>query len=213
MSEPPLDSWADPVAAADAAATSLLRVLDDGQPIDRAAASLRRRTHEPLMLSLADAADDEMAAVAVRRFRDDLRDWSWLHRLALQNASATSFGVVSLGMMTRTYLHTVVDVSSGVPEVHTHSRAVARGLGYLGLPIVLGDPSLAAVTLIPARARHGQRIWTTTTAAEAVRSATQRGSQVVVLCHPAAVLSSKNRLAYRPDPMIIDVKTTSGVLS
>lgn len=213
MSEPPIDSWADPVAAADAAATSLLRAIEEGEPVDRAIASLRRRTNEALILALADAAGEVDATGAVRRFRDELRDWSWLNRLAVEHSSAPSFGVLSLGMMTRMFLSAVVDVTAGVPEIHTHSRAVARGLGYLGLPITLGDPSSAAVTLIPAQARHGQRVWTAMKAAQAVRRANQRGSVAVVLCHPAATLSSKNRLAYRPDPIIIDIKVSSGVPS
>ncbi len=213
MPEPPIDSWADPVAAADAAATSLLRVIAEGTSVPKALAGLRRRTNEPLVLALSDAADSDDAAAAVRRYRDGLRDWSWLTRLAVDHASAPSFGAVSLGSTTRSFLRAVADVTAAVPEVFTHSRAIARGLGYLGLPIALRDPSSAAVLLVPAQARHGHRVWTTMQAAEAVRRARDGETEVVVLCHPAATLSSKTRIAYRPDPMIIDIKTGSGVFS
>lgn len=211
MAEPPIDSWADPVAAADAAATSLLRLIEGGEDVAAVVASLRRRTSEALILTLAEVIESGDPLQGVRRFRDDLRDWSWLNRLAVDHAGAASFGVLSIGTMTRRFLGAVVDVTTGVPEIHTHSRAVARGLGYLGLPILLGDVVSAERVIIPAQARHRDRVWTTTNAADAVQRAVRSGCTPVVLCHPAATLSSRNRLAYRPEPVIIDVKASSGV--
>lgn len=211
MSEPPVDSWADPVAAADAAATSLLTRIDRGADLGPSLASLRRRTNEALVLALAEAGSATPARGAVADFRAGLRDWSWLHRLAIDNAGADHLGIVSLGLFTRRFLESVADVASQLPEIRTHSRAVARGIGYLGLPTTLGDPADGNPLVIPAMARHRDRIWTTTRAAEAVRGAQAAGRAVVVLCHPAATLSQSTRLAYRPDPILIDVKLTTGV--
>ena len=144
------------------------------------------------MLRLAEIADDSSA---VAGFRAGLRDTSWIDRLAI----------------TRAFLTSLADVSAGVPELRTHSRAVARGLGYLGLPIALTDPASSDCLLVPAVARHRERIWTAVPAARAIRSAVANARAVIVLCHPSSVLSTEGRLAYRPDPILIDVRLTTGV--
>ncbi len=211
MSEPPVDTWADPVAAADAAATSLLQLIDEDGDVGAAVAALRRRNSEALILALAEQVEGELPAVDVRRFREGLRDWRWLDRLAVEHAASASFGVVSLGRMTRGFLHAVAELASGVPEIRTHSRAVARGLGYLGFPTILSDPATAETVLVPAVARHRDRVWTTVKAGSAVRNAQRRQSRLLVLSHPLAVLSSQSRLAYRPEPIMIDVRIPTGV--
>lgn len=208
MGVPPVDNWTDPIAAADAAATSLLRRLDEEHQLPPALAALRRRNNEALILVLADEATGDNARAKIEQFRESLRDWSWLHRMAVEHAGASHLGIVSLGLLTRRFLEAVADVSTAVPEVRTHSRAVARGIGYLGLPTSLGEPAEAGTLLVPAVARHGDRVWTTPRAAHSMRA---RPQNIVVLCHPAAALSARTRVAYRPDPIVMDVKLTTGV--
>ena len=117
-----------------------------------------------------------------------------------------SIGVVSLGDTTLSVLEFIAFESDHDTDLLTQKLAVARGLGYLHLSIVMAPPSQADAVLIPAAARFGDRVWTSSPAADVVARAKARPVLIVPILHPLNVLSPMGRQSYRPAQMLIDVE-------
>jgi hypothetical protein len=114
--------------------------------------------------------------------------------------------VVSLGETTLAVLEAARGLGGTSAALFTDRRAIARGLTYLGLMVEVAPPDEAEAVLIPAVAMIGTRMWTTVRAADVVLRASLGEGEVVVVAHPLAWLSARNRLDFRPASTLIDVK-------
>jgi hypothetical protein len=72
--------------------------------------------------------------------------------------------------------------------------------------VEVAPPDEAEAVLIPGAAIMGTRMWTTVRAADVVLQTSLRGGDVVVVAHPLAWLSARNRADFRPASTLIDVK-------
>ncbi len=206
------DEWSDPVEVARKAADGLLAMTAGdwiGQGIAAVTMLKGRRPDSSLLLAVTDAAldpDAHRAATALRRVIGQLDDRTWAAELGLRIAHHESLGVVSLGSATLAVLEAAATLGGSSAELLTDLRAVARGLGYLRLPVVVAPPEEAEAVLIPAVAVHGERIWTTARASDVALRALARESTVVPIAHPLASLSPLGRRSYRPAATIIDLR-------
>lgn len=124
-----------------------------------------------------------------------LSDQSWASELGMDISTATTIGVLSLHHESLWALESAVLLGLTEATLATHSRAVARGLGYLRLPVRLGDPAEADVLLLPGLAQDAATMWTHRRFA----AASWRTTGILVpVIHPAAYLSPLNRFAFRP---------------
>lgn len=206
------DEWADPLQTVRDVVAAIGELLDDDWERRGLAAVhelRRRRPDSPFLLAATEAALDpnvqrvRSALTAVTAAADDT---SWAEEIGLRVAHHDSIGVTSLGDLTLTVLEAAVHVGGTEAQLFTDRSAIARGLGYLLLPVAIAPPEKAAVVLIPAVAGFGRRYWTTTRIADVAIRARVAGQRVAPILHPLAVLSPLNRAAYRPASTIIDVE-------
>jgi len=116
-----------------------------------------------------------------------------------------TLGVVSIGETTLAVLEAARDLGGTSAVLFTDRRAIARGLTYLGMMVDVAPPEEAEVVLLPSAALMGTRLWTTVRAADvALRTALLEG-EVVVVSHPLASLSPRNRADFRPASTLIDM--------
>lgn len=206
------DEWADPLVAARQAATGMLEMLDSGWygKSLRAVEELRqRRADSPLLLAATEAAldpDPARARRALSTLRDKLEDRTWADEIGRRVAFHHRLGVVSLGESTLEVLEAAGAAGGTAAELFTDRRAIARGLEYLGLLVVVAPPEEADVVLIPAAAVYGSRIWTTSRAADIALRAGIRGTDLTIVAHPLVRLSPLNRAVFRPAAILTDVK-------
>jgi hypothetical protein len=197
----------DKIGQAERAAEVLLLATRKHWPTDgmSAVSALRaRRPDSPLLLAVTEAGLDpvpERAADGLESILTRLRSTTWLVDMALKLSSASSLGILSLGETTIGFLQTFLDATGSELELYTNKRAVARGLGNLGLPIFVGDPISADILVIPTQCRHDQRIWTTPSIVKVIKRS--KGA-IRTMEHPVAHLSPVNRLAYRPHIALTD---------
>ncbi len=206
------DDWADPLVTARTVGQRLMEALDAGwgdSKIEAVEEFRLRRAHDPLLLAVTAAVldpDGGRARAALRSVLDELHDSTWAVELGDRVARYAAVGVLSLGRNTVAVLEAAAAAGGRLEEVHTDSRAVARGLEYLLLEVVAGAPENAAALLVPAVAAFGSRVWTTNRAADAALRASLRTTPVLVVVHPLAQLSQRNRAAFRPPAHLIDVE-------
>ena len=124
-----------------------------------------------------------------------LGDQSWASDLGMDISTANTIGVPSLHHESLWALESAALLGLTEATLVTASRAVARGLGYLRLPVRLGDAAEAEVMLLPGLAQDSATMWTYRRFAAASWRAT--GTLIPVI-HPAAFLSPLNRFAFRP---------------
>ena len=124
-----------------------------------------------------------------------LGDQSWASDIGLEISSARSIGVMSLHHESLWVLESAVLLGATEAALLVDRRAVARGLGYLRLPMKLADPASADVLLLPGLARDAATMWTYRRFAAKSWKATGR---VVPVIHPGAYLSPMNRKVFRP---------------
>jgi hypothetical protein len=206
------DEWSDPVETAARAVGGLLTLCEadwpeTGLPAVRMLRS--RRPDQALMLAATEPAldpDPVRSRAGLEDILGRLRDTGWTTDLGLRVAHHASLGVASLGRSTLAVLESAAHLGGSHAELYTDSRAIAKGLGYLHLPISVAPPEEAAALLAPAAAACGKRIWTTARIADAALRARAADREVVVVCHPLAELSPLNRASYRPRSTLIDVK-------
>jgi hypothetical protein len=203
------NEWADPLSSA-AVVVEALRSLarsDWDVALPQVQRFRRERADSALLLSVTDPAVDPEVGRVLEGLDDverRLLDSTWIRRVARRLEDAQTVGVVSLGDFTLTVLE--LALLSGDPDLVTDKLAVARGLGYLNANIEIGPPETAEVVLVPAAARFGTRIWTTTRIAHIVDAAGQGATHIVPLIHPLYVLSPLARGVYRPAHILIDVE-------
>ena len=220
MPDPPLDRlqniardvWADPMSSARAAAQAISEMLDGGwrNPEVEAVSELRRRRADnPLILAVTDAVLESEASAgrtALDRIVEQLNDRTWANEIGLRIAHHATLGVVSLGETTRAVLEAARDLGATTVSLFTDRRAIAQGLTYLGLMVEVAPPEEARAVLLPAVAVMGSRMWTTVRAADvALRTGLVEGD-VVVVAHPLASLSPRNRADFRPASTLTDVR-------
>ena len=206
------DEWSDPVLSAGAAARAMLAMLDEGwTPIHLAAVEefRRRRSDSPMLLAITEAVlDAEHGAerAGLERILADLSDRTWADEIGLRIAHRSTLGVVSLGESTLAVLEAARGLGGTSATIFADRRAISRGLTYLGLMVEVAPPDEAEAVLIPAVAIIGARMWTTVRAADVVLRTSLAGGEVVVVAHPLAWLSARNRTDFRPASPLIDVK-------
>ncbi|NIA24435.1 MAG: hypothetical protein GWP04_02580 [Gammaproteobacteria bacterium] len=206
-----IDEWADPLGTAAIIAEAIHSLVDRGWAEGLAAVQQlrRRRADSPLMLAVTEPAldpDPRRVKVGLDEVERKIRDTSWTQELGLRLAHDASLGVLSLGDATLSILEVVAFRSSQETDLFVDRSSIARGLGYLRLPIVVAPPEEASVVLIPATARFRNRIWTTARAADIALRAKAGATRVVPVVHPLAVLSPLSRTLYRPAATLIDVE-------
>ncbi|NOY56536.1 MAG: hypothetical protein GXP34_11185 [Actinobacteria bacterium] len=205
------DEWADPLGTAAAIAEAVRSLVDQNWTEGLAAVQQlrRRRMDSPLVLAVTDPAldpDPERVKAGLGEVERKIRDTSWTQELGLRLAHHASLGVLSLGDATLSILEVVAFRSSQETDLFVDRSSIARGLGYLRLPIVVAPPEEAAAVLIPVAARFRNRIWTTARAADIALRAEARATRIVPVVHPLAVLSPLARTVYRPAATLIDVE-------
>jgi hypothetical protein len=205
------DEWADPLGAA----TTILhaiRSLAEGEWSDGLTYVRRlrtRRADSPIVLAVTEPALDPDARKVAEGLDDVeriLTDTKWTQELALRLIDHGSLGVVSLGDATLSVLEMVAFGTAQDTELFVDRAAVARGLGYLHLPIVIAPPEESDAVLVPAVAKFRSRIWTTARSADVALRAGARSVRVVPVLHPIRVLSPLGRRAYRPASILVDVE-------
>ncbi len=215
MTYVPLETHAFQTASAASMARELARSLLDHASHDwhngmAMVADLRseQRSH-PLILSVTEAALTEDAHVAELSLRDviaRLDDYSWAAEIASDLSEAPSLGVVSLGHETLSVLEAVSLLAAEPVQLVAPTRAVARGLGYLRQPILLGPASHADTLLLPGVAFDPITIWTHRRWAVAGWAATDSRRTVVPVLHPLRSLSPLNRRAFRPPVGVVAIR-------
>ena len=205
------DEWADPLGTAAAIAEAIRSLVDHGwtEGLSAVQQLRRRRLDSPLVLAVTEPAldpDPRRAKAGLEEVERKIRDGSWTQELGLRLADHASLGVLSRGDATWSILEVVAFRSSEETDLFVDRSSIARGLGYLRLPIVVAPPEEAAAVLIPAAARVRNRIWTTARAADIALRAEATAARIVPVVHPLAVLSPLSRTVYRPAPILVDVE-------
>ncbi|MDH3260202.1 MAG: hypothetical protein OEM81_03740 [Acidimicrobiia bacterium] len=206
------DVWADPIVAASAAAQAILRMLDGhwNSPQAEAVRELRRRRADsPFILAVTKTVlDSEPNAgrAALLVVMEQLDDRTWADEIGSRIAHHGTLGVVSLGETTLAVLEAARDLGGASAALFTDQRAIARGLTYLGMMVEVAPPEEAEAVLLPVAALMGSRMWTTVRAADVALRTSLLEGEVVVVSHPLASLSARNRADFRPAPTLIDVK-------
>jgi hypothetical protein len=212
LQEATRDVWADPVVAAHRAAESIIELLEgdwNDAGVEAISELRRRRADSPFILAITEAAlatDAETRHRVLHQIMERLDDRTWADDLGLRIAHHETVGVVSLGETTLAVLEAARGLGGTSAALFTDRRAIARGLTYLGLMIEVAPPDEAAAVLIPAAAIMASRMWTTVRAADVALRAALHHAAVVVVAHPLADLSTRNRADFRPASALIDVK-------
>jgi len=150
------------------------------------------------MLAVTEPAldpDPYRASLGLASVLTVLSDQSWASDIGFEISEATSIGVMSLHHESLWALESAALLGATGAGIITDRRAVARGLGYLRLPLRLADPATADVLLLPGIARDAATMWTYRRFAAV--SWTAKGNVIPVI-HPGAYLSPMNRKAFRP---------------
>ena len=206
------DVWADPVTSAHTAARAILQMLDRewSDPERDAVAELRRRRADsPFILAVTEAvleSEPKAGRSALMRILEQLDDRTWAVEIGLRIAHHATLGVVSFGEATLAVLEAARDLGGTAAALFTDRRAIARGLTYLGMMVEVAPPEEAEAVLLPVAARIDSRMWTTVRAADVALRVSLLDGEVVVVSHPLASLSPRNRADFRPAPTLIDVK-------
>jgi hypothetical protein len=169
-----------------------------GEGLDATRQIRRRRPDSPLMLAVTEPAldpDPFRASIGLASILTTLSDQSWASEIGMEISEATTIGVLSLHHESLWALESAALLGTTGAVLVTDRRAVARGLGYLRLPIKLADPAAADVLLLPGVARDAATMWTYRRFAAVSWKATGR---VVPVIHPASYLSPMNRKVFRP---------------
>lgn len=206
------DIWADPVVSAQSATQTILEMLEgpwSDAEVEAIADLRRRRADSPFILAITEVVlDSEPGAEreSLLRIMAELDNRRWADEIGLHVAHRPTLGVVSLGETTLAVLEAARGLGGTSAVLFTDRRAIARGLTYLGLMVEVAPPDEAEAVLIPGAAIMGTRMWTTVRAADVVLRTSLRGGDVVVVAHPLAWLSARNRADFRPASTLIDVK-------
>ncbi len=163
----------------------------------------------PLVLSVTEAALTDDAHTAEMSLRDVLArldDYSWAAKVASDVSEAASLGVVSLGHETLAVLEAISLLAAEPVQLVAPTRAIARGLGYLRQPILLGPASHAETLLLPGLAFDPITIWTHRRWAVAAWAATEGERHIQPVLHPLRSLSPINRRAFRPPAGIVAIR-------
>ncbi|NNC93512.1 MAG: hypothetical protein HKN80_13585 [Acidimicrobiia bacterium] len=169
-----------------------------GEGLDATRQIRRRRPDSPLMLAVTEPAldpDPFRAALGLSAILTTLGDQSWASAIGMDISDATTIGILSLHHESLWALESAALLGATGAVLVTDRRAVARGLGYLRLPIKLANPGAADVLLLPGVARDAATMWTYRRFAAVSWKATGR---VVPVIHPGSYLSPMNRKVFRP---------------
>jgi hypothetical protein len=150
------------------------------------------------MLAVTEPAldpDPYRASTGLASVLSILGDQSWASDIGVEVSGARSLGVLSLHHESVWVLESAALLGATQATLFTDRRAVARGLGYLRLPMKLADPAAADVLLLPGIARDAATMWTYRRFAAIAWRATGR---VVPVIHPGAYLTPLNRKAFQP---------------
>jgi hypothetical protein len=202
------NEWADPLASAVAVVAAIRSLAYSDWPTALPLIQRFRteRADSPLLLAVTDpAVDPDIGRVlsGLETVEHAVGDTRWIQILASRLLGRQSVGVVSLGNTTLSVLELAVTEEDH--DLVTDMVAIARGLGYLDSNVLVGPPEGSDAVLIPAAARFGDRIWTTSRIAGITERALAGSALVLPVLHPLNVLSPLARRAYRPAPTLIDV--------
>jgi len=171
-------------------------------------ARLREDVHSsPLSLRVTEAAlhaDPRQAADSIRRVMAGIDDHRWAGEIAGHLVDAPSVGVLSLGRETLSVLEALCLMTSVQLVVPT--RAIARGLGYLRQPLLLGPAEHADTLLLPGVAFDPVALWTYRRWAAAGWAAHDASRVVAPIVHPLLELTPLNRKAFRPPAGVVSMQ-------
>ena len=160
----------------------------------------------PMVLSATEAALADDSTEAQKRLReviDRIDDQTWTGEIAGHVLGAPSVGVLSLGQETLGVLEALTVMSTDRIQLVAPTRAIARGLGYLRQPILLGPAEHADTLLLPCTAFDAVTLLTYRRWAAAAWAALEAARVVAPVLHPLRGLSSFNRRAFRPPAGVV----------
>lgn len=200
------NEWADPLGSATSAVGAIrsLTQTDWTSALPKIRRFRTERADSALLLAITDSAvDPDIGRVlsGLELVERAISDTRWIQILASRLLHRHSIGVTSLGDSTLA----VLELTEQDHDLVADRVAIARGLGYLDQNVLLGRPESADVVLIPAAARFGDRIWTTSRIAGIAERAVAGPALVLPVLHPLRVLSPLARGVYRPAPTLIDI--------
>lgn len=158
------------------------------------------------LITVARAAQDLNPVVALADLAALLDDGGWAREAASGIIGARRAGVASMGATTRAVLEAVMDHDRDLPEIVVPNMALARGLGYLQLPVHIDDLATVDVVLVSGVARRENTVWTSTSVADAAMRAAARGARRLGVVHPVAELDAVGQHRFRPHPSIVPVE-------
>lgn len=161
----------------------------------------------PLSLSVTEAAlhqNPQEAAEAIGAVINRLDDHRWAGDVARHLVEAPSVGVLSLGFETLAVLEALCLLRT--VQLVVPSRALARGLGYLRQPMLLGPAEHADTLLLPGMAFDAVALWTYRRWAAAGWAAHDSSRIIAPVVHPLVELTPLNRKAFRPPAGMVSMQ-------
>ena len=174
-------------------------VRDEGQDVvETALQSIPGIATSAFLIALEHAARSANPAVAIADLLAALADTGWADECAAVLSGAGRIGVGSMGTTTRAVLEAVAERDRSMPQIIVPDVAVARGIGYLNVPLYTGDIAAGDVLLLSAVASHETTVWTSRRIADASTAARRRNVTLVPAVHPVAELNTAAHRRFRP---------------
>ncbi len=202
-----LEPNADQLLAARRIALGLARIayLGDRAEVDTAWEAIPDPAASALLLAIGDAVSGPDPAATLADIAGHLHDLEWADDASTELLGVRVIGVGSMGAITRHVLEAMVGYDTVLPDVIVPNLSIARGLGYLGLRVEIGDIAAAETLLIPGIARHRYTVWTTKLLADAAVRALVNGARRISVVHPLARLDDERRARFRPPDSAVEV--------
>jgi hypothetical protein len=195
---------ADQLDIARQISTEMLEAVRAGGPgvVEGVLGAIPALDMSAFLIAVANAARTPNPAVALADLLAALSDTTWAETCADALSAADRIGVGSMGATTRAVLEAVAARDRSVPQIVVPDVAVARGIGYLQIPIYTGDITAGDTLLVSGVALHESTVWTSSRLADACTRGRVRGITLFPAVHPVAELTMAGRRRYRPFPGI-----------
>ena len=172
-------------------------------PILESAGRVERSAY---LITVARAAAEPNPAVSLAALLAQIDESSWVAPVSSTLLGRRRVGIGSMGETTRLVLEEMTRADRDLPDLVVPTTTIARGLGYLGLPIATGDPAATDAVLIGGVARRDATVWTSASLADLALQAAVRGTRRVPAVHPVALMDSATAGRFRPGPHIVPIE-------